>query len=125
MARLQTRAQFRAAREASSSPVRSVTRRARIVSSVRPGAHRAKSPLAVRVTSSREAEPAAEPASEPAADPPTLRRLLCLHCAKHAVVDPASSCFFDQEKSKKCLYFRSQKSKCLPVSTFLPHWFLY
>ena len=125
MARLQTRAQFRIAREASSSPVRSAARQAQIVSSVCPGAHRAKSPLAVHVASSREAEPAAKPTAEPAADPPSLRRLLCLRCAKHAVVDPASSCFFDKEKSKKCLYCRSQKSKCLPVNTFLPHWLLY
>jgi hypothetical protein len=124
MARLQTRAQLHAAREASSSPVRSAARRARIVSSVRSGAHRAKSSLAVRVASSREAEPAAEPA-EPAADPPSLRRLLCLRCAKRAAVNPASSCFFDKKNSKKCLYCRSQKSKCLPVSTSLPLWLLY
>ena len=119
MARLQTRAQLRAAREASSSSVRSAARRARIVSSVCPGAQRAKSPPAVRAASSREAEPAAEPA----ASPPSLRRLLYLRCAKRASVDPASSCFFDKENSKKCLYCRSQKSKCLPVSTFLPCFF--
>ena len=113
MARLQTRAQRHAALEASSSSVRSAARRARIVSSVRPGAQRAKSPPAVR----------AAPAAEPVADPPSLRRLLCLRCAKHASVDPAASCFFDKVKSKKCLYCRSQKSKCLPVSTFLPCFF--
>jgi hypothetical protein len=121
IARLQTRAQRRAALEASSSSVRSAARRARIVSSVRPGAQRAKSPPAVRAASSCEAEPAAEPV----ADPPSLRCLLCLRCAKRASVDPSSSCFFDKENSKKCLYCHSQKSKCLPVSTFLPCFFLF
>ena len=123
MARLQTRAQHRAAREASSS--------------VRPVARRAKSPSAVRVASGREAEPAAEPPAESLGleatsaavrlrpDLPSLRRLLCLHCAKHAVVDPSSSCSFDKEKSKMCFYCRSQKSKCFPVSAFLPRWLLY
>ena len=115
MTRLQTRVQRRAALEASSSSVRSAARRACIVSSVRPGAQRAKSPPAVR----------AEPAAKPVANPPSLRRLLCLRCAKRASVDPASSCLFDKKKSKKCLYCRSQKSKCLPVSTFLPCFFLF
>ena len=120
MACLQTRAQYCAAREASSSPVRSAARRAQIVSSVCPRAHRAKSPPAVCVASGREAEPAAKPAAEPVADPSSLCHLLCLRCAKYAVVDLAFSCFFDKEKSKKYFYCRSQKSKCFPVSTFLP-----
>jgi hypothetical protein len=120
MTRLQTRAQRRAALEASSSSVRSAARRARIVSSVRPRAQRAKSPPAVRAASSREAEPA-----EPAADPPSLRRLLCLRCAKHAVVDPGSCCSFDKENSKMCSYCRGQKNKCLPVSILLSYFFLF
>ena len=121
MTRLQTRAQRRTALEASSSSIRSGARRARIVSSDRPRAQRAKSPPAVRAASSREAEPTAEPA----ADPPSLRRLLCLRCAKHAVVDPGSCCSFDKENSKMCSYCRGQKNKCLPVSILLSYFFLF
>ena len=85
-------------------------------SSVRAGAQRAKTPPVVLPVSEpesvgREAKSVAVP------ELPSLRRLLCLRCAKRAVSDPSSSCSFDKGRSKKCSYCRSQKSKCFPVST--------
>ena len=104
MTRLATRAQHRAAREASSSPVCAAARRAQTVSSARSGARRAKSPPAVRASS----------------EPPSLVRLLCLRCAKYSAKNPSSLCSFDKESSDKCSRCRSQKSKCLHVNISSP-----
>jgi hypothetical protein len=87
--------------------------------SVRAGARRAKTPSVVLPVSEpesvgREAKSVAVPLRP---ELPSLRRLLCLRCAKRAVSVPSSSCSFDKGRSKKCSYCRSQKSKCFPVST--------
>jgi hypothetical protein len=136
MTRLQTKAQCRAALETSLFPSCSAARRARVVSSVRPGARGAKFSSSVRFASGHEAEPAAKlPAKSlgreatSAAirlrhDLPSLRHLLCLHCAKHAAVDPGSCCSFDKENSKMCSYYCGQKNKCFPVSILLSCFFL-
>ena len=138
MARLQTRAQHRAARRAISHPVRALARRAHSVSSSPPrsavrqarqvssapamalGAHKSTPSSGHKAESAPAGPPG--PKSAPASPcasasgPTFLGRQLCLRCAKFAKSTPEHNCLFDKDSSKMCACCRALKSPCLPIS---------